>query len=402
MEEKRKRGQKRKDWKYYDKRFIEYYEKNYPEWTDEMRMCARDKYNKEINYQCIEYYIKNYPNLSLEECESLRKQRILDSKSNRPQCIEYYIKNYPDLSIEECKEKLSEYSRQHNFQNIEYYKRIFPEKSLDELNHMLIDSKTNYANKRPDISGINNPAHHTKTTEKQRRERSVLCIEYWEKHYPQLSHDEHLKLMNDKKHSMIQKAKNTPQQTGMEYWMLRGYTEDEAKQKVHERQQTFTLKKCIEKHGEKKGLEMFKNRQDKWLKSLQSSFQKNGDGRSYQSKFTKSLIKNICDQLNIEVPIKEKYIMDPQLKRSYAYDFTHEHKIIEFNGDYWHCNPSKYTATYFNNVKKQYASEIWEYDKTKIECAKKHGYDVLIVWEGEYIQDPFKTLQKCVDFINHE
>ena len=49
-----------------------------------------------------------------------------------------------------------------------------------------------------------------------------------------------------------------------EYWIKRGYSEDEAKLKVSEYQNTFSLDRCIDKYGLDKGLEIFENRQTKF------------------------------------------------------------------------------------------------------------------------------------------
>ena len=76
------------------------------------------------------------------------------------------------------------------------------------------------------------------------------------------------------------------------------------------------------------------------------------------------------------------------------------HIKIEFNGDYWHANPSIYNENYYNKAKQLYAHEIWEYDKSKIYCATKHGYKVLVIWESEYNEDFDKTLNKCMQFLN--
>ena len=74
-------------------------------------------------------------------------------------------------------------------------------------------------------------------------------------------------------------------------------------------------------------------------------------------------------------------------------------KIIEFNGDFWHMNPSIYDENYFNKISKIYAKDKWEIDKIKIECARKNGYDVLIVWEHDYRKDKENTIQKCLNFL---
>lgn len=53
-----------------------------------------------------------------------------------------------------------------------------------------------------------------------------------------------------------------------EFWIAKGYTEAEAKILVSKSQSTFSLEKCIEKYGEIEGLERWKKRQEKWIKTL--------------------------------------------------------------------------------------------------------------------------------------
>jgi len=58
--------------------------------------------------------------------------------------------------------------------------------------------------------------------------------------------------------------------------------------------------------------------------------------------------------------------------------------VIEFYGDYWHCNPSIYKIDYFHKHKKKIASEIWEEDEIRVDYIKKRGYNLHIIWEKEY------------------
>lgn len=53
-----------------------------------------------------------------------------------------------------------------------------------------------------------------------------------------------------------------------EYWLAKGYSEKEAKEKISKLQSTFSLEKCIEKHGVIKGTEIWENRQIKWQNTL--------------------------------------------------------------------------------------------------------------------------------------
>jgi hypothetical protein len=72
----------------------------------------------------------------------------------------------------------------------------------------------------------------------------------------------------------------------VEYWIKKGFTEEDSKKKVSETQSTFSYSKCVEKFGEKLGGEVFSNRQKKWQETLQNKVnydeeQKKKDSRSY-------------------------------------------------------------------------------------------------------------------------
>jgi hypothetical protein len=68
--------------------------------------------------------------------------------------------------------------------------------------------------------------------------------------------------------------------------------------------------------------------------------------------------------------------------------------LIEYNGDYYHCNPKKFNKDYYNKKKSQTASEIWEYDKNKFDLAIDKGYNMEVIWEADYkkSKDCIKTL----------
>lgn len=62
-------------------------------------------------------------------------------------------------------------------------------------------------------------------------------------------------------------------------------------------------------------------------------------------------------------------------------------KAIEFNGDYWHCNPSKYDKDYYHKQLKLFAYQIWERDKKKKLLCDKNGIQLLIIWEYDWINN---------------
>jgi len=211
--------------------------------------------------------------------------------------------------------------------------------------------------------------------------------------------------------SFLDKLRDDPESyngfsnTQLQYWLNLGYDEIEAAHILKDRQATFSLDKCIAKYGEIEGMERFNKRQDTWKKSLYENFIKHGDGRSPSSQFAAEVINAICSKLDIQVPLKEKYIRDEISGKAYSYDFTlnlrDRKRIIEFNGDYWHCNPLFYEADHFNSSKQMTAIEIWNYDKEKIELAKRKGYKVHVVWESDWKTSHDAVILHCLDFLNN-
>lgn len=72
-------------------------------------------------------------------------------------------------------------------------------------------------------------------------------------------------------------AENREYNTRIEYYLNRGYTQEESEFLLKERQTTFSLEKCILKYGEELGIEVFKNRQEKWQNTLKSKSQEEID-----------------------------------------------------------------------------------------------------------------------------
>ena len=86
------------------------------------------------------------------------------------------------------------------------------------------------------------------------------------------------KLISDKQKNnskiLSENKKNNPDKYNkvcpkkIEYWTEKGFSIESGKEKISESQKTFSKEICIEKHGEKNGLKIFKKRQKKWIKSL--------------------------------------------------------------------------------------------------------------------------------------
>jgi len=98
---------------------------------------------------------------------------------------------------------------------------------------------------------------------------------------------------------------------------------------------------------------------------------------------------------SINLTVTPNFILEAKIFDIYVHELN---LLIEYNGDYWHCNPKKYNEFYFNKKKNKTAKEIWEYDKKKLYLAKKYNYNCLVIWELDYKKN--KNIIK--ELISHE
>lgn len=71
--------------------------------------------------------------------------------------------------------------------------------------------------------------------------------------------------------------------------------------------------------------------------------------------------------------------------------------IIEFYGDYWHCNPAKFEENYYNKRLHSLAKEKWNKDFLKKSYFENLGYEYCVVWESDWKQkkEEIKEKIKC-------
>lgn len=72
---------------------------------------------------------------------------------------------------------------------------------------------------------------------------------------------------------------------------------------------------------------------------------------------------------------------------------------IEFNGNYWHCNPKMYTESFIHPVIKKAAKDIWKLDEYKEQDIREAGFNFLTVWELDYKNDKDKTIRDVMKWI---
>jgi very-short-patch-repair endonuclease len=225
----------------------------------------------------------------------------------------------------------------------------------------------------------------------------------------------------------------------------KGMTDEEFKKFNSSR--AVTKENCIARHGEEKGLQIWNNYcarqsytnsleyfiekygdegEQKWLKvnkqkaqTLENFIEKYGDegekkylgymDRSYNfySKSSVEFFNELDKRLNLESyhasKNKEFGKYCQPLNRYFKYDFVIPSLkfCIEFNGDMFHARPTKYSENDTPNpFKKEItAKEIWEFDKIKNNVLISLGFDILIIWESDYLNNKEDIINYTVQYI---
>lgn len=77
---------------------------------------------------------------------------------------------------------------------------------------------------------------------------------------------------------------------------------------------------------------------------------------------------------------------------NYHYDFKINNTLIEFNGDYYHCNPE----VYCNGAINKYQMYTMKKDIEKMSFAKEKGYSTLVIWEKDFKENKNEVLQQLL------
>lgn len=98
-------------------------------------------------------------------------------------------------------------------------------------------------------------------------------------------------------------------------------------------------------------------------------------------------IEEVIKPLGIEFE-KQHYIKD--IKQYCDIYIPSKNAIIEFNGDFWHANPTKYDR---NNLYESQKRKVLK-DNIKSEYCKNNGINLIVVWEGEYRENKDDVIMK--------
>jgi hypothetical protein len=200
--------------------------------------------------------------------------------------------------------------------------------------------------------------------------------------------------------AVVEKTKNTKKvnntdTTQIEYWLKKTNGNlEEAQKLLSQRQTTFSLDICIEKHGKEKGKEIWLDRQEHWHKS----HKKSNFSKVSQDLFW-NIVKNLNDLSDIYfAQLDENKVLDEsgnnnelriRVDKVILPDFIDmkQKKIIEFDGTYWH------------DVKNKQYEFSKNPDTIKENILLNNGYKILRIKEIHYKNNKEETIKKCLDFL---
>jgi very-short-patch-repair endonuclease len=99
--------------------------------------------------------------------------------------------------------------------------------------------------------------------------------------------------------------------------------------------------------------------------------------------------------------LKETLIHQFHCKKVGMVDFylPKENLLIEIDGDYWHCRPTKFVSNYYHKQLKMTAQQVWDRDKRKTEECLRQGYKIIRLWECDVYDNIELCLQKIIEEI---
>ena len=285
--------------------------------------------------------------------------------------------------------------------------------SLEEANeyinkHKQISSNSGKQNKGKSAKErIIKKLGSVEAAEKFIKEYNCFCKEYWLKRgYTEEEAIKNISEIQTKNSNKI--TVSSRRQASIrckEHWIKIGYNEEESQKIISRYQTTFSKEICINKYGKEKGLEIFKKRQEKW----QLTLHKTNKMHCGYSKISQDLFNELIKHTNNEIYYgslnREYTIYNKENKHIYAFDFTDltNKKIIEFQGDIYHANPNLFSEddkpSPWNNLT---SKELWQKDEYKKQVALNNNFDLIQIWESDFRNNKEKTIKKCLNFLNYE
>lgn len=229
----------------------------------------------------------------------------------------------------------------------------------------------------------------------------------------------------------------------IEYYISKGYSIEESKVLLKNRQITFSLEKLKQKFDSETAYELWMDRQQRWqttinnksaseleqinqrkavtLKNLQMKYGSECGEQKYLSiienrkTHTSKEALTFFDRLLTCIEFDEEaywcgsldkseyFLFDSNSKKFYFYDFTLKNRkiIIEYHGESFHPRKEKLTDNEWKTWKVPFTNESaeskFEFDRQKNNFAKSNGFEVIEVWSSDSFEESLSKIVKLIE-----
>ena len=335
----------------------------------------------------IGHYNRKYCCKECQDAVENKKARDLHIQQREQNLSKNAILGYDYVVCPICGQKFqqitSTHFKIHGYNNIDEVYRDYPD--LQVTCNKFIENH---------LKGENNPMSSRNKSELERKQASPYSLEHYYKKGAKTVEDA---ILMRKQFLDTLDRSTWIQSTNIEYYTRQGYSLDEAQQIIKKKYSRNGLSYYLKKYGEE-GKQLYADRISSWHRKVMNGSSHSVAADNFFSQlYTK--IKHISN--DVYFGNNEKSILCNN--KLYYPDFLiySKKKIIEFFGDYWNCNPNIYESTFYNKVLQKSANDVWKHDNERIHNIISEGYDVLIIWENEIIENFNDCMEKCIEFINN-
>lgn len=334
----------------------------------------------------IGHYNRKYCCKECQDAVENKKARDLHIQQREQNLSKNAILGYDYVVCPICGQKFqqitSTHFKIHGYNNIDEVYRDYPD--LQVTCNKFIENN---------LKGENNPMSSKNKSELKRKQASPYSLEHYYKKGAKTVEDA---ILMRKQFLDTLDRSTWIQSTNIEYYTRQGYSLEEAQELRRQKYATNTIEHYIKIYGPELAVQKKKERVNKWKQTLFTC--------NTHSKISDTFFEKIANEYNSDNIFygKNEYtlVLDNITALPDFIDIAKK-KIIEFYGDYWHCNPLKYNSTFFNKHKELTAKQIWEKDNERIQLLKNNGYDVLIIWEYEVRHNFNFFVEKSLSFLNN-